>query len=570
MKYGCLFFCLLLLCTHTWAQIPVDAISMEEAQFDSFYTKRIVPKVTGKLLNVSSENLKKYAISYSLVTPFATRQVKKTAVVQADGSFTLVLDYPFPYQQVWFSLGEMFYAELMVHKDLYIELDIKKLEALKESSFNTDGVSYLGSDGPLTTYLNNYILYRRPQQQALSKQLSALLHAKIRPKEFPMAAYDKVYEGIWQIARDYISENPSPYNWLLENEVMSGYYSDIIPFYWSGTMNDSLWDKIKRHKTYLVSNNGSSFYNYLTAYVQFLPSGRNSVSWMDVDGLPDLEPFEKAVIDSLKTYASLDSAKRMAPFTSENTLKWSKMLSPRISKILFKKSLASSIRRLDSLFTPAKADFLKIKLVEKTNLAEQKQSMEYIIAGIHTEWSKKVAQLEYEKILAHFNEAQQVLKNSTDIKNSSIGFGIPILQTSFGARLYQVKEMKAVDFLKKLRAAFPAKSFFLDLWATWCAPCLSEMPYSKTLQKATQDLPIVFVYLCTTNSSDLEKWKLKVTELKQPGIHFFIDESLDNEISRLFSFGGYPGYVLINGEGKPMSSERPSSLSREKISALLK
>lgn len=246
------------------------------------------------------------------------------------------------------------------------------------------------------------------------------------------------------------------------------------------------------------------------------------------------------------------------------------MLFPRLSKLSFTKSLALAVHGLDSLFAPAKADFLKIQLYNRKDITEQKHSIEYTIASMHTRWSKKVAQAEYVKTVNRLNEVQQALINSTDITDTSISFGKPILQTSFGARLYQVKEMKAVDFLKKLRSAFPGKSLLLDLWATWCVPCLSEMPYSKILQQATKDLPIVFVYLCTTSSSDLEKWKSKVIELKQPGVHFFIDLTLDEDIRRLFSFSGYLGYALIDSEGKPKPIERPSAMSREKISDLIK
>jgi hypothetical protein len=32
-------------------------------------------------------------------------------------------------------------------------------------------------------------------------------------------------------------------------------------------------------------------------------------------------------------------------------------------------------------------------------------------------------------------------------------------------------------------------------------------------------------------------------------MHFLIDEAMDAEISRYFSFGGYPGYALIDKTG---------------------
>jgi hypothetical protein len=78
------------------------------------------------------------------------------------------------------------------------------------------------------------------------------------------------------------------------------------------------------------------------------------------------------------------------------------------------------------------------------------------------------------------------------------------------------------------------------------------MSHSKVLQQESADLPVVFVYLCTTINSSEQKWKEKVAELKQPGIHVLIDNALDGELSAYFSFSfsGYPGYTLIDQSGR--------------------
>ncbi len=570
MKYRYLFSILLCLFIGAQAQTSRIPVSLEDAQFDLLYKRQLLPKITGKLLNVSANELNKYKIIYSLVTPFASKQVEKIALVKNDGSFTLDIEYPFPYQQIWFSIGEIFYAELIIHKGLHIELDMKKILAQKEVNFNGAGVRYAGSDGSLTTYFNNYVLFKRSQQLELSKQISEILYPKVRSTNIPLAEYHKVYENIWQISKDYIAQNPSPHSWLLENELLSEYYSDILPMYWNKAISDSLWSKIKEHKSYLVSNSGAGFYKNLSIYIQYIPAGRVDASWKDLDGQIDLEIYEKLVLDSIKTYSKLNPEERKFPFIDENNLKWNNSLLPRIRDVLNKKMLSRTIHRFDSLFVSAKADFLKIQLYDKKDLKELKYCVEYTSKSMHTGWSKKVAHEEYVKIANRLKEVEYALLKSTKINDSIIRFGKPILQTSFGAKLYQVKNMKVVDFLREIRLAFSGKAILLDLWATWCSPCIAEMPYSKNLQQSTKDLPIEFIYLCTTSGSDLEKWKTKVTELQQPGIHFFIDELLDTEIRNLFSFSGYPGYALIDKDGKPGAIERPSSMDRQRISQLIK
>ena len=98
------------------------------------------------------------------------------------------------------------------------------------------------------------------------------------------------------------------------------------------------------------------------------------------------------------------------------------------------------------------------------------------------------------------------------------------------------------------------------------------MPHSKQLVETSKDLPVVFVYLCTINNSSEEKWKSKVVEIKQPGIHFLINEELDADISKYFSFSGYPGYAFIDKTGtyKPGAFKWMSEIeNRESLLTLI-
>lgn len=113
---------------------------------------------------MTAEELKIQSISYSLVTPFSEAQIQKKTTVQPDGGFKLELDYPFPYQQIWFTVGDYFYARLYANKDLYLELDMKKLKA-KKGYMISDGVRYLGTDGAMNAYMNKYVIYKKQEKE---------------------------------------------------------------------------------------------------------------------------------------------------------------------------------------------------------------------------------------------------------------------------------------------------------------------------------------------------------------------------------------------------------------------
>ncbi|MFD2937751.1 TlpA family protein disulfide reductase [Spirosoma flavum] len=519
---------------------PAGVVAIEDPQFDAQFTQRTIPKVTGKLLHVSPQEITGTTITYTLVT--LAGQKTKTAHLAADGSFQLELDYPLPYQQIWVHFGELFYTGLYANKQLHVELDVPKLKAAgKELAFKADGVRYLGEDGALNEYMNEYMLFRRADQLALSARVQ-----QIRPSQHPvetevLAAFTPIFDSLKTIQAEFVATHPSPYGWLLENERLSEFYNQICVYYWRHTMEPALFRQIKEHKTYLLSNSNMAFQLYLSAYFRQLPANRVTVSWQDVARLSDLTEPEKAALDSLR------STETLSPVPAHRD-QWTKQLGPRMRRLRQDRMIAKGIRWLDSLYSPARADILKLQLNTSKDIAEQKAALEQILPSISTGWCKVMAKNEYARTIDQIASVNKALATSGNSLTAT-GFGSPLQQTDFGATLYKLSDMSGVDFLAKLKQSFVGKAIVLDRWATWCAPCLQEMPHSKKLQQDAKDLPVVFVYVCTAQGSDESKWKRKIAELELPGIHFFIDEALDAKLAQLFAFSGYPSYALIDQKG---------------------
>lgn len=108
------------------------------------------------------------------------------------------------------------------------------------------------------------------------------------------------------------------------------------------------------------------------------------------------------------------------------------------------------------------------------------------------------------------------------------------------------------ELLKSIKTAFSSKCIIMDLWATWCGPCLGNMPYHKKLQQEAEkeNLPVVFIYLCTDGNSSESVWQNKIAELEQPGEHIFVQNSQMNELLTLFNGAGYPTYAVIKPNGQ--------------------
>ena len=65
----------------------------------------------------------------------------------------------------------------------------------------------------------------------------------------------------------------------------------------------------------------------------------------------------------------------------------------------------------------------------------------------------------------------------------------------FGAETFISYEDNVHQFIKNIQNHFKDKAIIIDLWATWCAPCLSDMKDSKAVKEQIKELPVEIVYV---------------------------------------------------------------------------
>ena len=108
-----------------------------------------------------------------------------------------------------------------------------------------------------------------------------------------------------------------------------------------------------------------------------------------------------------------------------------------------------------------------------------------------------------------------------------------------------------VDF-----STFKGKYVYIDVWASWCAPCCKEVPYLQALEKEMEGGDVVFVSVST--DTDVEAWKAKMVALNMHG-NQLLDR--DNELCKRLNVGGIPFFVIYDKEGKlhTYGAMRPST-----------
>jgi thiol-disulfide isomerase/thioredoxin len=198
-----------------------------------------------------------------------------------------------------------------------------------------------------------------------------------------------------------------------------------------------------------------------------------------------------------------------------------------------------------------RADILRMQLMEKW---KDQFSFAYpvLLDEIETKWSGRFVQQKLEAAVAGQRQIDELFKTASVIQNGDNYYiGKPVAELPFGARLYKLDSVSKVeDLLTNLRAKFRTRTLILDIWATWCAPCIGDIPNGIKLHRENSDLPIEYIYLCTTSGSDEETWKRRIATLKPPGHHIFIDDVLLTSLRKLLhAEGGYPTYVVIDKDG---------------------
>lgn len=109
------------------------------------------------------------------------------------------------------------------------------------------------------------------------------------------------------------------------------------------------------------------------------------------------------------------------------------------------------------------------------------------------------------------------------------------------------KYENAADILDAIVAQHPGKVVFVDLWATWCGPCLQAMRTMKPLKPWMKENNVVSIYI-TTESSPKTRWTLSLPDIG--GEHYYITTAEWKEVLGKYGFTGIPAYVVFDTEGK--------------------
>jgi len=120
-----------------------------------------------------------------------------------------------------------------------------------------------------------------------------------------------------------------------------------------------------------------------------------------------------------------------------------------------------------------------------------------------------------------------------------IAVGKPIPDFSF----------KEMDTGKEIsNKTLKGKFYIMDFWATWCKPCVGEIPGMEKAYAHYKDKNFTILSLSFDRSPD-DVRKFRQQHFKMPWHHVFLDRGIRNKVGGEFEVGGIPKPILVSPEG---------------------
>lgn len=160
-----------------------------------------------------------------------------------------------------------------------------------------------------------------------------------------------------------------------------------------------------------------------------------------------------------------------------------------------------------------------------------------------------------------------ILKNGKDVSQYAADYDLVATDQLLKNNIKRMG-LKAPDFIyednngnKLTLSSLKGSYIYIDVWATWCGPCIGQLPSLQIVEKKYEGKNIKFVSLSIDKSADKEKWRKYVADKKLAGIQVIADKEWRSEFALALDINSIPRFVLIDPDGKIVEADadRPSN-----------
>jgi len=204
--------------------------------------------------------------------------------------------------------------------------------------------------------------------------------------------------------------------------------------------------------------------------------------------------------------------------------------------------------KLGYLIAPEEMQYKLLSLELLNNYANAETKEDSAILNYISEIRPQSAFLPYIK------EKRNELLASMNANHS----GIKYIEETINA----LEDLSKVDDLDQ-------KILYIDIWATWCAPCIAQFKYKDKLHELLSNYEdIITVYISIDDDNKDIAWKEKTKAFNLNGYHLRANKELEADIrDKLYDDGiiGIPRFILMGKEGTILEKSLSGPINMDKL-----
>jgi thiol-disulfide isomerase/thioredoxin len=325
------------------------------------------------------------------------------------------------------------------------------------------------------------------------------------------------------LARQLDPENPSVQR--SQNEIRSFLTKEVYAFYGSVLLN-SMFLKRKEHVTALRKDSSANPDIYNRNWEELIENlAVESKNMPAQTASPDYNDFVESLANTLKGYRQYEFPQ------------YSVTLDDVVIDLLFKYDtiLISDPKSRYAYELSGLQRFLNDQLFYSPALL-------HAVYDLQRKYPKS-AHLEFYK--------PQIEKLEANLETSQREFG--------NGKIISSNYTSLKDLLKR----FEGKNVLIDIWATWCHPCIEDFKYKSSIQPFRDSLQLEVLYISIDKPEWDDRWRQSIKINQLEGHHFRANNKFINDMWSTIGDlqGAIPRYVLIDKNGSIFKSTatRPSA-----------
>ena len=119
------------------------------------------------------------------------------------------------------------------------------------------------------------------------------------------------------------------------------------------------------------------------------------------------------------------------------------------------------------------------------------------------------------------------------------------------------------SILRKITEPYRGKIVYIDVWGSWCHPCLENLSHASELKEKLKDYDIVYLYLASGTTD--KAWKGVIKEYNIAGencVHYNLPAREQTLVEQFLNVQGFPTYRILNRIGALLDVEcNPTSVT---------